>query len=217
VVAVHGGNHLGRCRIYINDGRFVTEMERQDLNDAAEAVQPPSRRDLERSAAMAQDTFEASIDALLTDGYRVAFAILRHRQEAEDVLQDAAANAWAKRQHVHDPAAMRAWFLTIVTNSCRMRLRSSWWRRERVLGGDLALDRAEGLRHEVTVETRIDLTRASANLTWEQRAVVAMFYQLDMPQEDIARVLRIRIGTVKSRLSRAITTLRQAMSEENRS
>jgi hypothetical protein len=87
VVAVHGGNHLGRCRIYINDGRFVTEMERQDLNDAAEAVQPPSRRDLERSAAMAQDTFEASIDALLTDGYRVAFAILRHRQEAEDVLQ----------------------------------------------------------------------------------------------------------------------------------
>jgi RNA polymerase sigma-70 factor (ECF subfamily) len=148
------------------------------------------------------------------DGYRVALAIVRQRQEAEDALQEAAEAAWVNRLQVRDPNAMRAWFLAIVTNRCRMRLRSSWWRRGRAVGADPGLDDVAGPSHEDMVETRVDLRRALIGLSWDQRAVLAMYYQLDMPQEDIARALRIRVGTVKSRLSRATAALKRVALED---
>lgn len=187
------------------------------MKDAAQAVTNGAlgMPDIQHPAVGASASFEDSLEPLLADGYRVAFAILRHRQDAEDALQEAAASAWSKRRHIRDETAVRAWFLAIVTNTSRMRLRSSWWRWGRAAGSDPALDIAEGPRHEVSVELRADLGRAMERLGWSQRAVLTLYYQLDMPQEEIARVLRVRVGTVKSRLSRATSLLRDAVYEED--
>jgi RNA polymerase sigma-70 factor (ECF subfamily) len=187
------------------------------LTDAAEitvavARTSPGANDAEQSAAAA---FEASLEALLADGYRVALAILRQPQEAEDAVQEAAGNAWSKREQLRAADAIRPWFLAIVTNTCRMRLRSTWWRRGRATGSELALDQVEGPRHEGAVEWSADLERALRGLSWNQRAVISLYYQLDMPQEEVARVLQVRVGTVKSRLSRATAALRSAVVEED--
>ncbi len=188
------------------------------MTDAAEAIVTGSRdmSDHDARAMRVDTTFEESLEPLLADGYRVALAILRHQQEAEDAVQEAAISAWSSRQHLRATDSPRSWFLAIVTNCCRMRLRSSWWRQGRALGSDPALDQIEGPRHEAAVEWSGDLERGLRRLTWNQRAVLSLYYQLDMPQEEIARVLGVRVGTVKSRLSRATAALRTAVLEEEK-
>ena len=83
------------------------------------------------------------------------------------------------------------------------------------LGADSTLDQIQGPRHEGAIETSMDLERAIRRLSWDQRAVLSMYYQLDMPQAEIARTLGVRPGTVKSRLSRATAALRATAQQED--
>jgi RNA polymerase sigma-70 factor (ECF subfamily) len=164
----------------------------------------------------ATELFESSLRGLLEDGFRVALAILRDPREAEDALQDASLDAWRNHHRFRGEAgALRSWFLAIVANRCRSRFRQSWWRRGRPVGADPSLDRIEGRRHEAVVELRADLAVALGRLTWNQRAVLCLYYQLDLPHEEVARVLGIRVGAVKSRIHRATRALRDAIKEQN--
>ena len=164
----------------------------------------------------ASEDFEARFRPLLVDGFRLARAILRDVPEAEDVLQEAALNAWRSYPRFRgDDRMARAWFLAIVTNCCRSRLRSSWWKRGKASGGDRSLERLEARGHETSIELRADLAVAVAQLTWDQRAVLYLYYELDLPQEDVARILTVRVGTVKSRLNRAVKVLRTALEEDS--
>lgn len=65
--------------------------------------------------------------------------------------------------------------------------------------------------HEHAADFRIDLERALRRLNRDQRAVLFLFFQLDLPQDEIAAVLGVRVGTVKSRMHRAIAALRAAV------
>jgi RNA polymerase sigma factor (sigma-70 family) len=77
------------------------------------------------------------------------------------------------------------------------------------------LDPGRTVGHEDSVIFRVDLSRVAGALTPEQRAALVLRYQLDLSQEDVARVLGVRLGTAKSLLHRAVRRLRQLMNEEN--
>jgi RNA polymerase sigma-70 factor, ECF subfamily len=177
-------------------------------------VQAATYREASGVRTVTDSEFEARFQPLLQDGFRIALAILRDHEEAEDALQEATFSAWRSyRRFRGDDAAARVWFFTIVTNQCRSRLRSSWWRRGRALGSDPRLDQLESRPQEVDIERRADLEKALVKLSWNQRAVLCLYYQLDRPQTEIAGILGIRQGAVKSRVHRAVQALREALDE----
>ena len=151
--------------------------------------------------------FERLVEPLLHPGYDLACAVLRDRAAAEDAVQEAAVRAWRAFPTLRDEGRARAWFLKIVLNQCRATMRTRWWR------SHLLADRVEGVvpAPDAGAELRIDLERALRVLSREQRAVLFLTYQMDLPQEEIARILDVRLGTVKSRMHRAVARLRSSL------
>ncbi len=150
-----------------------------------------------------QDSFGRALEPLLPVAFRLAFAMLRHRDDAEDAVQEAAAQAWRKRQTFRAGADPRPWFLAIVANECRMAMR----RNRRVVpavvdGPSPGSDEADSLR------------RALARLDMNSRLVLVLRYYLDLSFEDVARTLGITSGAARVRVHRALGKLRPAFEIE---
>lgn len=184
------------------------------MTDGVEATVAEVGR-LGPTAAAADTGFERRLRPLLEPAFRLAYTMLRDRQEAEDAVQQAALDAWRGFGRFRDTGrGMSPWFLTIVANQCRSRLRAPWWRRVGLAGDEpLALGAVAG--HEDGIVLRDELSRSFARLNVEQRTVLFLYFELDLPQEEVARVMGVRIGSVKSRLHRAVRRLRGILDEEN--
>jgi RNA polymerase sigma-70 factor (ECF subfamily) len=121
------------------------------------------------------------------------------RPEAEEVAQDAFVKLlekWSKVRHYDD---IEAWLRTVA-----VRMMISRYRRRKV--ATLGLVRlASGSETTVSEPTpaRLDIAAALASLPIGSRAVVLLHHVHDLPVDEIAALLRLPVGTVKSRLSRA--------------
>jgi RNA polymerase sigma factor (sigma-70 family) len=131
--------------------------------------------------------------------------------DADDVVQDAFVKAYTALSGFRRGGEFRAWLLAIVRNETRNMFRSRGRRSAReelALMGDaeLVLDpEAEAL----TAARHAELLRGVRALGRELREVVACRYLLELSETETAAALRIPAGTVKSRLHRALATLRQ--------
>lgn len=154
------------------------------------------------------ELFNDLIKPLLGTGFGLAFAMLNDRAAAEDAVQEAAIKAWRNARKAVTPGySPRPWFLAIVANQCRDTRRAGWWRVIKVaeVPEDPKPDDTE------LVADELDLDRALARLSREQRALLFMRYRLDMSPAEIAKVLALRPGTVKSRLHRGLHKLQDEM------
>lgn len=158
---------------------------------------------VERSRAGDSSAFEELIAPLVEPGYRLACGMLLDRDEAEDAVQEATVKAWLKLSGFRAGADPRPWFLTIVANHCRDLRRSRWWS---VLRG---VD-AQKARHAPFEDLAgvVDLRRALAALPVAERALLVLHYYLDLPLEEVARVLQLSPAAAKSRLYRVLRRLR---------
>jgi RNA polymerase sigma-70 factor (ECF subfamily) len=150
--------------------------------------------------------FDTAIGPLIQPGFRLALLMLDDAAEAEDVVQEAAVKAWRKLSTVRE--GVRPWFLAIVANECRSVRRRRWFSVLR--------------RDDIEVATRWDdpldgaeLRRAVRSLSAEHRMVIALRFYLDLPLEEVAAAAGTPVGTVKSRIHRAVQALREALGEEN--
>lgn len=151
----------------------------------------------------------------LTSFYRLATAILGDPVEAEDATHDAAIKAWEHWGSLRDLDRFEAWFQRILLNECRDRLRRNR-RRPIVLPlpeGRLSPTISDGSGDFAEYQA---LARAVSELTVDQRIVVVLHYYLDLSAEEIARLIGVRSGTVKSRIHYAVSSLRATSDAEER-
>ena len=145
------------------------------------------------------DLYRASRDRLLM----IALAFTRDVEEAQDVVQEAFVRGWADRDKLGRADNAEAWLCTVALNVARRRGR----RRSmaRMLTG-----RSATIDHNDDLDTAalVDLRRAIDALPRDQRAVVFLHHLADLPLTDIATLLSVPIGTVKSRLARGRTQLK---------
>ncbi len=166
--------------------------------------------DLERARGGDQAALALLLTPMLDPGYRLAMAILRRREAAEDAVQDACFKAIrAIGRFEGDSERLRPWFLTIVANQCRSDLRRPIWRWLPLPEAAVA----PGSSLEDRVVQGADLRRELAGLAKDQRLVLALFYYLDLPLEEVATVLGLSVSAARSRLYRAVAALRARLGE----
>ena len=146
--------------------------------------------------------------------YGLALRIVGDPGEAEDVAQEAYLRMFRGLAGFREEARFETWMHRIVANTAFTHLR----RRGRfgeLLPDDDAPEQASPERFEEVAIERDDLQRALAALPPGQRIPVIMKDVYDLSVREIAEELGIAEGTVKSRLSRALTRLRAHIGDED--
>jgi len=161
-------------------------------------------------AARAGDelAFDSLVGPLVDPAFKLAMVFLRDPNEAQDAVQEATLKAWQNLSRLRKDAAVRPWFLTIVANHCRSVRRTRWWSVVR-LSTIAKAEPGVGEREDL----RIDLDRELSNLPETDRAVLFLFFYLDLPLGEVGRILGISPQAAKSRVHRAVTRLRLGMVE----
>jgi RNA polymerase sigma-70 factor (sigma-E family) len=135
---------------------------------------------------------------------RTAMLLTTDRTEAEDLLQSALAKTYLAWNRINDRAALDGYVRRAMVNT-----QISWWRRRKleVYPTDELPDQPID-DHTLRSELHDLLGRALGKLPERQRAAVMLRYYEDMSEAEVAEVLGISVGTVKSTVSRAMAKLR---------
>jgi RNA polymerase sigma-70 factor, ECF subfamily len=145
--------------------------------------------------------------------HAVAHRILRDIELAEDATQQALLSIWRDLPQLRDPARFDAWSYRLLVRACyaeRRRTRA-WPPNLRLLPVDEPA--AEGLS---AVVDRDQLERGFRRLSLDHRAVVVLHHYVDLPLDQVAEILGIPVGTVRSRLFHAMRGLRAALEADAR-
>lgn len=172
---------------------------------------------IRRAQAGEAGAFSALVVEHQQFAYNLALRTLGHAEEAEDVAQEAFVRAWLALANFRGQARFRTWLYRIVTNLCCNRLPR--FRRDLLAMGDEAAAQvpdAPEADPAATVEAgerRAFLHQQIEALPESYRLVVSLRYQQELSYEEIANVLSLPVGTVKTGLFRARARLREALRE----
>jgi RNA polymerase sigma-70 factor (ECF subfamily) len=166
---------------------------------------------LRRARAGDAFAFGELLAPVLDQGFRLAMTMLKDRNAAEDAVQEAALKSWRKLDRFRYGADLRPWFLAIVANECRSVRRSRWWQ---VIRTDEVEPRDQVAASEGRWADTIDLNAALDRLPKHHLLPLTLYYQLDLPIEEVARVLDCSTGAARQRIHRALGALRPGMGLE---
>jgi len=151
--------------------------------------------------------------------YRLCFLVMRNEQDAEDMAQESLIRACRAlpRFEIRAGISFEAWLYRIAVNCCRSRMRRKWvqvlpWSslgREAVASTE---DRPE--RRVIEEEQRNEVLKAVNSLNERHRLVIILRYYADLSNEEIAAVLNIPSGTVRSRLHTARQRLKVLLADQ---
>ena len=137
--------------------------------------------------------------------YGLCFRMLRHRQDAEDVVQETFFRAIRSIDQFDLTRPVRPWLLGVAANRCRTALVQ---RSRRPIAGDLvedAPDHRPGLSDPDDLSSEVE--RAMGRLRPNYRLVFCLYHEQSLSYEEIAEVVNRPVGTVKTWLHRARTEL----------
>ena len=139
--------------------------------------------------------------------YRIAFSYAKNRESALDLVQDAIVRAITNISSLKKQEYLKTWFYRILVNECLMYLRKN----KILFLPDL--EEQFDLPHSDKRFEDIELYEAVQQLEPELKTVVILRFFEDLKLEDIARITKTNLSTVKARLYRALKLLRVSIEE----
>ena len=165
--------------------------------------------------------FEQLVLAHQNQIYRLCFRMVGNAEDAADMVQEAFLKAWRNLERFQGDAAFSTWLYRLASNCCLDFLRSQK-RRPTV---SMTSEDEEGEEQTVEVadnsatpeetllqkEEQREIAQAMASLDEEQRQILTLRVVNDLSYTEIAELLTIKEGTVKSRIARARENLRKKL------
>ena len=202
--------------------KVSTEVGQSALIAARAAAEAALCDLLSRCVSGDQSACAAFYDAVAPGMYRLAYSILLHQEDAEDVTQEAMVYAFRNLHH-YDPArgAIRTWLYTITVSRCRNARRRKWLPTT-ALSHLLSIGLEPMIPTEHTPEAAISrmgirdaLEAALATLSPRLREAVALRYGQGLTYREMAEVLDCPQKTAESRVRLAHEALRTALQPYN--
>jgi RNA polymerase sigma-70 factor (ECF subfamily) len=156
-------------------------------------------------ATICDDVFVEEIRSVKKTAFGVAYLILKNTFDCEDAMSAAIVKAYEHRGKLQKRDSFRAWFLRILRNEAYTILRS----RRKVFETD---EIPESPQLFPDAAQSLDLRAALMRIKEDQRNALFL-KQEGYSMEEIAAVLHVPVGTVKSRISRAKDSLRKILEE----
>ena len=158
--------------------------------------------------------------------YNLCLRMSANQDDALDLSQEAFIKAWRSIGQYQFEASFSTWLFRLTSNVCIDFLRRKKRRQETSLtesyddsneGAELSLSDSQPLPEQqaITNETKRELAQAMAQLAPDHREILQLRVIEDLPYEQIADILGVRVGTVKSRLARARLSLRKILKTGN--
>lgn len=163
-----------------------------------------------------KDAFGRLVDVFHMRVFRVAYGIVGRKEDAEDITQDTFIKAYKAIASLKSAGNFYSWLLRIGVNTS-LNYKKSLGRRFLVALEDIAEPIDPVDTPDAVVERREDNRRINAvlaELSPEHRAVLALREFGGFSYEEIANVLSIPLGTVKSRMNHGRDRLRQLLAKE---
>lgn len=176
-----------------------------------------------------QAAFDEMVSRYWDRIYSMVNQLLRNTQDAEEVTQDAFIRAHRGLANFRGESAFSTWLYQIATNLARNRY-WYWWRRKR--DQTISFDQPVGADNETTLaeiipaelETPDDITvtqefvdkiaEGMAKLSAKHREILTLRNIKNLSYEEIATILNLSVGTVKSRIARARESLRAKLGDD---
>ena len=154
---------------------------------------------------MTGETFERSVTDMVQTLYRVTCSQLSIEADREDAIQETLRRAWEKRNSLRNESYFRTWIIRILLNVCHDIQRE----RQRMIPTEAVPEPLPG-----SAASDIDLRECMLRLDERERTPILLYYLEGYDIGQIASILRIPQGTVKSRLNRGRRQLKSICREE---
>jgi RNA polymerase sigma-70 factor (ECF subfamily) len=160
---------------------------------------------------MDPDEFEKIVEQHNVPLYRFAYSLTRSQADACDLTQQTF-YVWATKGHqVRERSKTKAWLFTTLHRAFLESRRRQTRFPHQALDEISAIDTPTVLRNTANEADSPQVLSALAKVEEVYRAAVALFYLEDYSYRQIAQILEVAEGTVKSRIARGIAQLRELM------
>ncbi len=168
---------------------------------------------VERARQGDQDAFAELVHGAIARLDVAARLIVRDPELARDAVQEGLIRAWRDLRRLRDPDRFDAWLYRLTVNACIDQLRK---RRRRSIEVEIVEIHAPAAPdHAGSLADRDLVDGVLRSLDPNGRAIVVLHYYLGLPLTEVAGVLGVPVGTVKSRLHRALGEMRSRVSADS--
>ena len=147
--------------------------------------------------------FAGMYETIYKDLYRYALCMMRNSHDAEDVVSETVIKGYERIHTLRSEDAFKSWMFTILSNVCKRKWKAMA-KQSPVENENVWEQLSDEAAGEDTMNLRLDLRRALAVLSEEERMIIGLSVYGGYQSQEIRKILHIKDGTVRSKRSRAI-------------